>query len=414
MDFGSDVSQIHARLRDAAYHGVEELVKKLAARLDDDIDQPSNDSRRIALHLAARSGFDNIVRFLVERNPNVHAQNLAARTPLQYAALSGNPRSVLALIAKGAEIKHDDTHGMTAIHIAAGNVQILSLLKSSIQSQRYDMGTRNVDGRTPLMCAAASSSLEAFQYILNNFNSVDLAESDNEGLNCVHTAAKVGSADLLKFLLDQGLNFDGKTRSGSTAPHLAAELESHMAEIVRTLLQHQANPLATRTDSCNPIHLIFRSLRPEAPQALAQLLAACPRDGSAHEASRKDEDGNTPLHYIAVNPKIETSSILMIESLLAQPDTNTIDTLNKDSWTPSQILISRLVSDDLDEMGRIETLLSPTELLLPDEMTTLNLVDSSKPGTSLHYICSVSLQRVGFWTEDVSRDVTCSWSGFDY
>lgn len=74
-----------------------------------------------ALHYAAASGDDGIVRLLLERGAKVDAVSplkSGAYTPMMMAAREGHDATALLLIAHGADRQRRNSEGLTAVEIA--------------------------------------------------------------------------------------------------------------------------------------------------------------------------------------------------------------------------------------------------------------------------------------------------------
>jgi uncharacterized protein len=89
-----------------------------------------------ALHYAAASGDEAIVRLLLERGAKVDAVSplkSGAYTPMMMAAREGHDGAALLLIAHGADRKRKNSEGLTAVEIAerAGKPMVASSIARS-------------------------------------------------------------------------------------------------------------------------------------------------------------------------------------------------------------------------------------------------------------------------------------------
>ncbi|WP_179947520.1 ankyrin repeat domain-containing protein, partial [Wolbachia endosymbiont of Cylisticus convexus] len=73
------------------------------------------------LHLAARSGYLNVVEKLIEKGANVNAKNSNGKTPLHYAAEKGYLNVVEKLIEKGAYFDAENNKQQKPLDISRVN-----------------------------------------------------------------------------------------------------------------------------------------------------------------------------------------------------------------------------------------------------------------------------------------------------
>lgn len=127
----------------------------------------------------------------------------------------------------------------TLLHLAAINNRH-KVIKVLIEAGA-NPNLRNIDGHTPLMCAAQRGAAKAAQALLEgDAKKHKLAAYDNTAL---HLAAKKGRADTVAVLVDGGCKMNVHGQNGYT-PLLNAVQKGH-AETVEILLEKGANPFVT-------------------------------------------------------------------------------------------------------------------------------------------------------------------------
>ena len=87
------------------------------------------------LFWAVIKGYDSIAFKLVYEQASINIKNkIVGKTPLHYAAVSGNFNMVMFLVDHGARIDEPSTAGLTAIQYAQGFPDIVKWLTNKIQS----------------------------------------------------------------------------------------------------------------------------------------------------------------------------------------------------------------------------------------------------------------------------------------
>lgn len=120
----------------------------------------------LPIHLAAKFGYNDIVKFLAHPPEILNRKNLIGWTPLMFASTNGYPEVVNTLISKGASVDIKDKLGTTALHGAALNGQVEVMKELLKHGANIEAKT---DGKhTPLHMAALGGKKEAFKFLVEN------------------------------------------------------------------------------------------------------------------------------------------------------------------------------------------------------------------------------------------------------
>jgi hypothetical protein len=145
-----------------------------------------------ALHLAARGGYTNIVRMILQRKVDTNIRDSEGQTPLMYAAAEGREDVVSCLLASGACLGRSDATGRTALHLAAERRQ-LTVLRIILNQNggRLDPFLNFYDskGRTPLHVAVEVGFEEGVEVLLQSGASLQLNCSKERDLGPVFSTS---------------------------------------------------------------------------------------------------------------------------------------------------------------------------------------------------------------------------------
>ena len=185
-----DVATLNSKLLQAAKDGDTDLACELLqqgadvnARDDDDM---------TPLHLAAKHGHLDMVKYLLSRNDvDVDARDDRDAPPLFYAAEHGHLDMVKYLSSRGnfnVNMKMGSA-GLAALHLAVAFRQ-LDMMKHFLSYDDVDVNIQVAySGTTPLYWAAWFGSADMVKYLISR-DDIDAARRDYEGDTPLHIAAK--------------------------------------------------------------------------------------------------------------------------------------------------------------------------------------------------------------------------------
>jgi ankyrin repeat protein len=122
---------LHEAVYDRDFESVKSLLKKGA-----DVNQIGLYRDGSALHLAARSGQQEIAQLLIDSGATVDIRDLSDYTPLHNAAWNGNLDIVKLLLNSGADITARNYSGLTPLACAYRNnqIEVIEFIEGKLQS----------------------------------------------------------------------------------------------------------------------------------------------------------------------------------------------------------------------------------------------------------------------------------------
>ncbi|KAL3417967.1 PFS domain-containing protein [Phlyctema vagabunda] len=308
-DFGRNFT--FSRRRNIASYAAEQgdlLILNFFGALGK-LDVKSRDrARRTPLSLAVETGYDAVVKLLLEKGAEVEAKDKNGRTPLSLAVETGYDAVVKLLLEKGAEVEAKDKNGRTPLSLAV-ETEYYAVVKLLLE-KGANLEARDVEGQTPLMYTVyAPRHLGDFQMqlmVLEQQNKKRLMiahqEQDNmipgsnshEGVRPVVSNRQPGPLwgvederkAIVELLLQKGAELEARDMNGRTPLSWAVE-KGYMA-IVKLLLETGAKQEARDMNGRTPLSWAVENRR----EAIVELLL---EKGAELEA--RDMANRTPLSW---------------------------------------------------------------------------------------------------------------------
>ena len=199
------------------------------------------------IHYACENGHNDVINFLFELDANcISAGDINNFTPLMYASLGGHLDTVKLILSKNADPDIIASNGSTAITIAAQNGN-LSIVKELVKiSTQYKKSKRKFN---PLVEASAGGHVDIVKFLIENGMNPNIKTSDN--MTPFWAALHKNRLLVLKYLLHHGANYElisTKETEKKINPILFACTNSYF-DIVRFFLEEKyatLNDMSTR------------------------------------------------------------------------------------------------------------------------------------------------------------------------
>ncbi|TGZ70468.1 hypothetical protein CRM22_003182 [Opisthorchis felineus] len=190
---------------------------------------------------------------LQDHKINVNIQDNFNRTPLHFAASSGNLETVKLLIQYRATIDVMDKFGITPLMWSVYNNHKKVSIYLLDNGAKYTKLTKQ--GQTIIHFVAEANAIGILKYLYQKYHILKIDEPDHTGLTPFLVAAHRGNQTLMEVFYKQRCNVLQKDRRGRSALHLAA-WKGHMGVMAYLLKMSQMLELINDLDSQgkSPLH----------------------------------------------------------------------------------------------------------------------------------------------------------------
>lgn len=254
------------------------------------------------LHVCARFAPVSVVERMA--HGNVDVRDARGQTPLMWAASSGRPEVVSALLRAGASVKAVSRGGFTPLLFAVKSGSVAAV--SALLAAGADAAARGPENTSAAQLAAYQKHWDVLSLLVAR-GGVDLAERDREGWQLLHRAAAGGDAALVRLLIARGAALEGlsgpshitwvtEANFGVAPPPVPPKAplfmaaEAGQAETMKALIAAGAKADFVAQDGEN---LLIAAARSRKLAALEVALLALPRPDLV------DAKGNSALHVLA-------------------------------------------------------------------------------------------------------------------
>ncbi|KAJ9598100.1 hypothetical protein L9F63_026796 [Diploptera punctata] len=276
---------IHAAA--CGYIKILELLLKFNASVN-----ARDENGETSISLAASEGKSNVVELLLQSKADIEIPGGEyKRTPLIQAAVRGHFEMVELLIEHGASINACDSHGNTALTLAAREckIQIVELLLKHISDSANDI--------TTVIWRAGFGNMDAVHDLIQNKM---INSQDEHGYTALSVAARVGKLEVLQLLLENKADVEISDMYNVT-PLIQAVICGKV-DIVEVLINHRACINVKGFDGQSPLLLAVCEGKTEILQMLL-------KNGGDIETC--DELGTTLLMQAVINDQQAAAEVLI-------------------------------------------------------------------------------------------------------
>lgn len=177
-----------------------------------------------------------MVKLLLKYGAKPDLQADGEDPPLAVASRTGSIKTVKVLLDAGSDVNRMseiDGSSPLVITCAAGRLETARLLVEA----GADLHATNWIGHSALLTTVFTreSRLKLFEYLI--CQGADPLQGDNRGCNALHYAARAQKIDVIKRLLEVGININVSDHNGWSPLHWAIASTEDSAKSVKLLLQ---------------------------------------------------------------------------------------------------------------------------------------------------------------------------------
>jgi ankyrin repeat protein len=327
---------------EACYYGhLDIYIVLFAAFLTQGIDlQAQKQIIMSSFHRACASKHTHVVEWFLDHGvaPQINSEDKDGDTALYIASDRRRAKTVVLLIARGADVNKKDKKGFSALHIACKENRP-DIVEELLKRDGIEVDSQSDDGDFPLLAASSVGSLEMVKalfakganinkknkndhtllhyavwsdysfdetkWLVENGAHID-AEMDDGNTPLLRACQVMTTADVRKtvhFLLDKGADINKQNRKGDTALSLALE-KGDRKLIARLIVKNIKESYFFKfKNGTTPLHTLFSNSHLVDAEQFADLFF---RLGSKCDITCKDKRGRTPLQCLptenSVNP----------------------------------------------------------------------------------------------------------------
>ncbi|XP_046584142.1 uncharacterized protein LOC124291244 [Haliotis rubra] len=244
----------------------------------------------------SRHHLEKMLTSLTEERPKKY-RNLSRS--MYMPAYEGDLEKLLYMLIDGVDpnYQYEEYDDETALHGAAasGHLAIVHVLVQAGAATHLKDKTL----KTPLMMAAEHNKPNVVQYLMKVGARVD--DRGEDGMTCIHYAAKAGHTEVIKLLLESGKIGPNAQDDGGWTPIIWAA-ESQLITTVKYLISQGADPTVKDNEENTGLHWAAYA----GSVAITEMFL-----DSGCEFDTPNEHGDRPLHIAARQNHYESVVLLL-------------------------------------------------------------------------------------------------------
>ncbi|XP_058802510.1 ankyrin-1-like [Phymastichus coffea] len=243
----------------ALLEGTAEVVERLI-KYGSNLGYPDAILQFTPLHVAVYQQRDDLVKLLIDGGANVNSSGVDGSTPLHLSSVLGNLAFTKILIDHGADVNARDKNDLTPLHLAIRRCYDLDQLLHDLRGTKAVIRSKKDNLIVKLLTCEHAPTDEDYEAVVNLLidNGADVNVMTKLGENLVYMAVEANNINLVKMLLEIGVDVNCKSLVSEFTPlHLAA-YNSYKA-VAELLMNAGADVNALTKNGKNPLHLTVES-----------------------------------------------------------------------------------------------------------------------------------------------------------
>ncbi len=252
-----------------------------------------NKCKRTPFHFFVGYGFqkESILKILKEKGYDINAKDSDGIAPIHLAIAKKSVKLIEILLKNGASI-NTKYRGLVNLITFATWQNCDEEIYSKLVSNGANINYIDIDGYSPIYDAIISNNVKIFKLFLKIGANVKIYDKNKFPSNLLHFAVFTNAdAEIMKILVDNGVNINQKDFDGLTPLHCA--IHDNNIKAITTLVNLGAN-INILTDK--GLNLLGYAIEVQSgTQTLSKVL------NLGLDINHKDVNGNTPLHNAIIN-----------------------------------------------------------------------------------------------------------------
>lgn len=191
--------------------------------------------------------------------------------------------------------------GMLGLGMAAGAAElspdaVITIRKNDVAAftPMFEKNSGNMEfGQKALRAATVDGAADIVKYLVEK--GVDIESAPDAGMTALHHAASYGHLEIVKYLLEKKADVDARDSLSHTPLHFALQAKNaaNRIAITKMLLENGADVNASAITGMTAFMLV-NSVKPYNPELVKMILAAKP------DVNARDKQGKTALYHCLV------------------------------------------------------------------------------------------------------------------